>query len=94
MDTTHELFEILADSLPQWQDRYPTLREAAVAAQCLPEYYAYLATSEGRLRAIRHADVPDTYAANRAEQKARNRMLKRMIYENDDIEENEFGTEG
>lgn len=85
---TPELFEILSDVCPQWQTRYQTLREAAVAADCLPEYYAYLATSAGHLRAIRHADVPDYSKANRAEQKARNRMLHRMNFEygeSDDI---------
>jgi hypothetical protein len=74
---THELFEILDAVLPHWQTQYKTLRDAAQAAKALPEYYDYMHTADGQLRAIRFQSVPDTIEANRLEAKMRHRMFKR-----------------
>ena len=70
----HDLFWELEAFDPHWQKHYDTLRSAAVAASCLPEYYAYMATSEGMQHKIRFTDVPDTVAQNRAERRLRERM--------------------
>jgi hypothetical protein len=72
----HELFEELSAADPKWQQHYASLREAAVAADCLELYYDYLATADGQLRQLRLKDVPDTVRANKLERKQRERMLK------------------
>lgn len=66
----HELFDCLH---PNWQKLYDTLRDAAEAANALPEYYDYMNTAEGKLRQLR-LNVPDTLAQNRAERRMRERM--------------------
>lgn len=74
MDDKHELFWQIEAFDPHWQKHYKTLREAAVAADCLPDYYDYLQTSEGLQYRIRMQDVPDTLARNAAERRLRERM--------------------
>jgi len=69
----HELFEILSTDT-HWQTRYESLRQAAEAMNALPEYYDYMHSHEGKLRALRFKNVPDTVAQNRAERKLRERM--------------------
>jgi hypothetical protein len=75
--TPHELFDIL-DTVPHWQTRFASLREAAEYAKALPEYYDYtMNTAEGRLRQMRYDTVPDINAQNRAERIMRERMAVR-----------------
>ena len=74
----HDLFLELNAFDPHWQKHYPTLRAAAEAASCLPEYYNYMQTSEGMLHKLRFTDIPDTVAQNRAERRLRERMMKYM----------------
>lgn len=73
-DDKHDLFWELDAFDPKWQTRYRTLREAAQAANCLPDYYAYMNTAEGLQYRIRWQDVPDTVAQNAAQRQLRERM--------------------
>lgn len=70
----HELFYQLDAFNPHWQKVYATIRSAAEAANCLPDYYDYMQTSEGMQYRLRMQDVPDTVAQNRAERRLRERM--------------------
>ena len=73
----HELFDEIESFDVHWQTNFDTLRDAAEAAGCLPEYYDYMGTAEGKVRSIRFLGVPDTVLANRLERNMRIRMLRR-----------------
>jgi hypothetical protein len=86
MEYQHELFDIL-DCIPNWQQRFASLRDAALYAKALPEYYDYLTTDEGNRRRLQFETVPDTLAANRAERLMRERMSKRPSRANPDVDD-------
>jgi hypothetical protein len=86
LEDKHEVFWEVEAFDPHWQTHYDTLRAASSAANCLPAYYDYMGTSEGRLRHMRFLDVPDTVQSNRLERKMRERMLRRSNRENFDSE--------
>jgi len=71
----HELFEIL-ETIPNWQTRFDTLRQAAEYAKCLPEYYDFMTTDEGTRRKLQFETVPDIVAQNRRERLLRERMAR------------------
>lgn len=83
----HDVFWEVEAFDPKWQQNYDTLRDAAIAANCLPEYYDYLSTSEGKQRNIRLLNVPDTVLANRLERRMRERMLRRSNRENSNADD-------
>jgi hypothetical protein len=87
----HELFDIL-ECIPNWQVRFASLREAALYANALPEYYDYMTTDEGMRRKLQFETVPDTLAANRAERLMRERMARRPSRAASDVQD-ELDTE-
>lgn len=80
----HELFDIL-ETIPNWQSRFATLRDAADYAKALPEYYDYMTTDAGVRRKLQFETVPDALAQNRAERLMRERMSKRPSRANPEI---------
>jgi hypothetical protein len=68
---THDLFYELDAFDTHWQTVYDTIREAAFAAGCLPEYYDFLSTAQGKRYYQTMFGVRDTVAQNRAERKMR-----------------------
>ena len=69
----HELFEIL-NCDPHWQTRYRTLRDAAEAMNCLPEYHAYRKSLTGLILRAVVEDAPDVCAQNEHARRMRARM--------------------
>jgi hypothetical protein len=91
----HELFELLEAINPKWQVSFNSLRNAALAYDLMPEYYDYMMTSAGKLRASLIDAVPDTVAQNKAERKMRERMMNRPSRANpsvsDELDAEDYG---
>lgn len=72
----HDLFLELTMFAKNWQVRYKTLRDAAIAAGVLGMFQEWLLTPEGQHYRDLTENVPDTEAQNAAERQMRERMLR------------------
>ena len=70
----HQLFEELEAFDPRYAQRYRTLRDAAIAADCLPLFLDYLRSAQGQAYATEVAAVPDALGAIEAAQESADRL--------------------